>query len=70
MTKTAYFLVQQCLLHFVVLPSVSQYLEKFLQRGQQDYKVYCTKRLQRIVANGERRELPCWMELQVKPPVK
>uniref|UniRef100_H2M010 Uncharacterized protein n=1 Tax=Oryzias latipes TaxID=8090 RepID=H2M010_ORYLA len=44
------------------------YLEKFLQRGQQDYKVYCTKRLQRIVANGERRELPCWMELQVKPP--
>uniref|UniRef100_A0A3P9KRN5 Uncharacterized protein n=1 Tax=Oryzias latipes TaxID=8090 RepID=A0A3P9KRN5_ORYLA len=44
------------------------YLEKFLQRGQQDYKVYCTKRLQRIVDNGERRELPCWMELQVKPP--
>uniref|UniRef100_A0A3B3D6D1 Myosin VIIBb n=1 Tax=Oryzias melastigma TaxID=30732 RepID=A0A3B3D6D1_ORYME len=43
---------------------LSQYLEKFLQRGQQGYKEYCTKRLQRIVANGERKELPCWLELQ------
>uniref|UniRef100_A0A3Q3MPN1 Unconventional myosin-VIIa-like n=1 Tax=Mastacembelus armatus TaxID=205130 RepID=A0A3Q3MPN1_9TELE len=25
---------------------------------------YCTERLRRIIANGERKELPCWIELQ------
>ncbi|XP_011484715.1 unconventional myosin-VIIa [Oryzias latipes] len=57
-------LLALCLGIFPPTDLFMKYLEKFLQRGQQDYKVYCTKRLQRIVANGERRELPCWMELQ------
>ncbi|XP_038134791.1 unconventional myosin-VIIa-like [Cyprinodon tularosa] len=40
------------------------YLEHFLCRGPNGYREYCTERLHRIVANGERKELPCWIELQ------
>ncbi|KAK5859693.1 hypothetical protein PBY51_021226 [Eleginops maclovinus] len=41
-----------------------KYLESFIRRGPNDYKEYCAKRLQRIIANGERKELPCWIEQQ------
>ncbi|KAF6720455.1 Unconventional myosin-VIIa [Oryzias melastigma] len=57
-------LLSLCLGIFPPTDLFMKYLEKFLQRGQQGYKEYCTKRLQRIVANGERKELPCWLELQ------
>ncbi|RVE61473.1 hypothetical protein OJAV_G00171010 [Oryzias javanicus] len=57
-------LLSLCLGIFPPTDLFMKYLEKFLQRGQQGYREYCTKRLQRIVANGERKELPCWMELQ------
>uniref|UniRef100_A0A8C7I0Z6 Myosin VIIB n=1 Tax=Oncorhynchus kisutch TaxID=8019 RepID=A0A8C7I0Z6_ONCKI len=40
------------------------YLESFLRRGPSSYCPYCAERLRRIVANGERGELPCWIELQ------
>ncbi|XP_034087946.1 unconventional myosin-VIIb-like [Gymnodraco acuticeps] len=41
-----------------------KYLESFILRGPNDYKEYCAKRLQRIIANGERKELPCVIEQQ------
>uniref|UniRef100_A0A3Q3A3V0 Myosin VIIBb n=1 Tax=Kryptolebias marmoratus TaxID=37003 RepID=A0A3Q3A3V0_KRYMA len=50
-----------------------QYLENFLQRGPRGYNEYCIKRLRRIIANGERKELPCWIELQAastKKPIE
>ncbi|KAK1879385.1 Unconventional myosin-VIIb [Dissostichus eleginoides] len=50
-----------------------KYLESFILRGPNDYKEYCAKRLQRIIANGERKELPCVIEQQVaksKEPIE
>lgn len=44
----------------------SQYLERFLLQGPNSYGTYCSERLSRIKANGERTELPCWIELQVE----
>ena len=44
----------------------SQYLENFLRRGPKGYAAYCADRLRRTVANGEREEVPCEMELQVR----
>ncbi|XP_019733516.1 unconventional myosin-VIIa-like isoform X1 [Hippocampus comes] len=41
-----------------------KYLETFIRRGPNGYAEYCMERLHRIQANGERKELPCWMELQ------
>uniref|UniRef100_A0A3B5B673 FERM domain-containing protein n=1 Tax=Stegastes partitus TaxID=144197 RepID=A0A3B5B673_9TELE len=41
--------------------------------GPQGYKQYCSNRLQRVIANGERKELPCWVELQAaksKAPIE
>ncbi|XP_035798797.2 unconventional myosin-VIIa-like isoform X2 [Amphiprion ocellaris] len=39
-------------------------LENFISKGLRDYKEYCSNRLYRVIANGERKELPCWVELQ------
>ncbi|MEQ2171734.1 hypothetical protein GOODEAATRI_013808 [Goodea atripinnis] len=39
-------------------------LKNFLRRGPNGYREYCTLRLRRIVHNGERKELPCWIEQQ------
>nr|XP_061795835.1 unconventional myosin-VIIa-like [Nerophis lumbriciformis] len=41
-----------------------KYLEAFVRKGPNGYAEYCSKRLHRITANGERKELPCWMEFQ------
>lgn len=46
--------------------SVPQYLESFVRKGPSGYGEYCTERLRRIVLNRERKELPCWIELQVE----
>ncbi|XP_053294879.1 unconventional myosin-VIIa [Pleuronectes platessa] len=42
-----------------------KFLKKFVSRGPDGYGAYCTERLHRILANGERKELPCLIELQV-----
>ncbi|XP_061653732.1 unconventional myosin-VIIa-like [Phyllopteryx taeniolatus] len=50
-----------------------KYLESFVRRGPNGYAEYCRKRLHRIKANGERKELPCWLELQAakaKEPIE
>uniref|UniRef100_A0A3Q2XB37 Unconventional myosin-VIIa-like n=1 Tax=Hippocampus comes TaxID=109280 RepID=A0A3Q2XB37_HIPCM len=40
------------------------YYPHLLHLGPNGYAEYCMERLHRIQANGERKELPCWMELQ------
>uniref|UniRef100_A0A672ZFW3 Myosin VIIBb n=1 Tax=Sphaeramia orbicularis TaxID=375764 RepID=A0A672ZFW3_9TELE len=41
-----------------------KYLENFVRKGPDGYGAYCSERLRRIIANGERKELPCWIELE------
>lgn len=53
---------RQITLSGILLP---QYLERFLLKGPDGYGTYCSERLSRIKANGERTEIPCWVELQV-----
>lgn len=43
-----------------------QYLERFLLQGPEGYGSYCSELLSRIKVNGERKEPPCWIELQVE----
>ncbi|XP_028987944.1 unconventional myosin-VIIa-like [Betta splendens] len=59
-----WILLSICLGIFPPTDFFLQYLERFLRRGPNGYNVYCTERLHRTIANGERRELPCWIELQ------
>lgn len=53
---------------FTLSYSVPQYLERFVRTGPSGYGEYCAERLCRIKANGERKELPCCLELQVETP--
>uniref|UniRef100_A0A3B4TMB3 Unconventional myosin-VIIa-like n=1 Tax=Seriola dumerili TaxID=41447 RepID=A0A3B4TMB3_SERDU len=57
-------LLSICLGIFPPTDQFMQYLESFFHRGPSGYEVYCTERLRRTKANGERKELPCWIELQ------
>ncbi|XP_073347990.1 unconventional myosin-VIIa-like [Pagrus major] len=57
-------LLSMCLGMFPPTDLFMKYLENFVRKGPSGYGEYCTKRLQRINANGERKELPCWEELQ------
>uniref|UniRef100_A0A3B4EZ56 Unconventional myosin-VIIa-like n=1 Tax=Pundamilia nyererei TaxID=303518 RepID=A0A3B4EZ56_9CICH len=59
-----WILLSICLGIFPPTDLFRKYLENFLRRGPYDYRGYCTERLKRIVANGPRKELPCWIELQ------
>uniref|UniRef100_A0AAR2KCB8 Uncharacterized protein n=1 Tax=Pygocentrus nattereri TaxID=42514 RepID=A0AAR2KCB8_PYGNA len=40
-----------------------KYLQSFIRRGPSEYSSSCAERLQRTLANGERKEAPCWIEL-------
>ncbi|XP_072219091.1 unconventional myosin-VIIb-like [Leuresthes tenuis] len=57
-------LLSICLGIFPPTDFFMKYLENFLRKGQGGYREYCIKRFHRIMANGERKELPCWIELQ------
>ncbi|XP_061791016.2 unconventional myosin-VIIb-like [Nerophis lumbriciformis] len=57
-------LLSICLGIFPPTELFMKYLEKFVRKGPNGYGEYCSKLLQRIRANGERKELPCWIELQ------
>ncbi|XP_041849279.1 unconventional myosin-VIIa-like [Melanotaenia boesemani] len=57
-------LLSICLGIFPPTDLFMKYLENFLRRAPRGFKEYCTERLRRVVANGERKELPCWIELQ------
>ncbi|CAG5897084.1 unnamed protein product [Menidia menidia] len=57
-------LLSICLGIFPPTDLFMKYLENFLRKAQGGYREYCTERFRRIRANGERKELPCWIELQ------
>uniref|UniRef100_A0A3B5LHT9 Uncharacterized protein n=1 Tax=Xiphophorus couchianus TaxID=32473 RepID=A0A3B5LHT9_9TELE len=57
-------LLSLCLGIFPPTSLFMECLESFLRRGPYGYREYCIERLHRIVANGERKELPCWLELK------
>ncbi|XP_018532939.1 unconventional myosin-VIIa isoform X2 [Lates calcarifer] len=57
-------LLSICLGIFPPTELFMKYLESFVRKGPSAYGAYCTERLRRIIANGERKELPCWIELQ------
>ncbi|CAK6952096.1 unconventional myosin-VIIb-like [Scomber scombrus] len=58
-------LLSICLGIFPPTDLFMKYLERFVRKGPNGYGEYCSKRLRRIVANGERNELPSWKEIQV-----
>ncbi|XP_053186633.1 unconventional myosin-VIIb-like [Scomber japonicus] len=58
-------LLSICLGIFPPTDLFMKYLEKFVRKGPNGYGEYCSKRLRRIVSNGERNELPSWKEIQV-----
>ncbi|KAJ8011282.1 hypothetical protein DPEC_G00056530 [Dallia pectoralis] len=57
-------LMSICLGIFPPTELLMQYLESFLEVGLSSYGPYCAGRLRRTVTNGQRGELPCWIELQ------
>ncbi|CAJ1071655.1 unconventional myosin-VIIa-like [Xyrichtys novacula] len=57
-------LLSICLGIFPPTDHFMKYLECFVRKGPSGYGEYCTERLRRIKANGERKELPCWLEVQ------
>ncbi|XP_039672113.1 unconventional myosin-VIIb-like [Perca fluviatilis] len=57
-------LLSICLGIFPPTDLFMKYLENFVHREPSGYGEYCTGRLRRIIANGERKELPCWLEQQ------
>ncbi|KAM4604686.1 unconventional myosin-VIIa-like [Polymixia lowei] len=59
-----WILLSICLGIFPPTDRLLKHLESFLCREKSGYGAYCTERLRRIVANGERGEPPCWIELQ------
>ncbi|TMS09553.1 hypothetical protein E3U43_002212 [Larimichthys crocea] len=66
-------LLSICLGIFPPTDLFMKYLESFVRKGPSGYGEYCTERLRRIKANGERKELPCWTELQAvktKKPIE
>ncbi|XP_028284277.1 unconventional myosin-VIIa-like isoform X2 [Parambassis ranga] len=59
-----WILLSICLGIFPPTDLFLKYLENFVRRGPHGYREYCVNRLRRIKENGERKELPCWIELQ------
>ncbi|XP_054452712.1 unconventional myosin-VIIa-like [Anoplopoma fimbria] len=59
-----WLLLSICLGIFPPTDLFVKYLENFVRRGPNGYGEYCAERLRRIIANGGRKELPCWIEEQ------
>ncbi|XP_068459277.1 unconventional myosin-VIIb-like [Clinocottus analis] len=59
-----WLLLSICLGIFQPTDLFVKYLESFVRKGPSGYGEYCTERLRRIIANGGRKELPCWIEEQ------
>ncbi|XP_016380628.1 unconventional myosin-VIIa-like [Sinocyclocheilus rhinocerous] len=58
-------LLSICLGIFPPTDRLTKYLQSFIHYGPSEYSSYCAERLRRTLANGERSEPPCWVELQV-----
>ncbi|KAM6920340.1 unconventional myosin-VIIb-like isoform 1-T1 [Lycodopsis pacificus] len=59
-----WILLSICLGIFPPTDFFEKYLETFVRKGPSGYRQYCIERLRRIIANGGRKELPCWIEEQ------
>uniref|UniRef100_A0A673HEW7 Unconventional myosin-VIIa-like n=1 Tax=Sinocyclocheilus rhinocerous TaxID=307959 RepID=A0A673HEW7_9TELE len=57
-------LLSICLGIFPPTDRLTKYLQSFIHYGPSEYSSYCAERLRRTLANGERSEPPCWVELQ------
>ncbi|XP_066533908.1 unconventional myosin-VIIa [Hoplias malabaricus] len=57
-------LLSICLGIFPPTELLTEYLQSFIRRGPNDFSSSCAKRLQRTLANGERNEPPCYIELR------
>uniref|UniRef100_A0A8C1LDP5 Myosin VIIBb n=1 Tax=Cyprinus carpio TaxID=7962 RepID=A0A8C1LDP5_CYPCA len=64
-TNRGWTLLSICLGIFPPTDRLTKYLQSFIRYGPSEYSSYCAERLQRTLANGERSEPPCWVELQV-----
>ncbi|XP_016386530.1 unconventional myosin-VIIa-like [Sinocyclocheilus rhinocerous] len=63
-TNRGWVLLSICLGIFPPTDRLSKYLQSFICYGPSEYSSYCSERLRRTLANGERSEPPCWVELQ------
>ncbi|XP_047446348.1 unconventional myosin-VIIa-like isoform X2 [Mugil cephalus] len=68
--KLGWILLSICLGAFPPTDLFLKYLESFVRRAPSTYREYCMKRLRRIVATGERKEPPCWVELEAAKSTK
>ncbi|XP_051719592.1 unconventional myosin-VIIa [Ctenopharyngodon idella] len=59
-----WILLSICLGIFSPTDRLTKYLDSFICHGPSEYSSYCAERLRRTLANGERSEPPCWIELQ------
>lgn len=62
--QQGWILLSICLGIFPPTDFFLKYLESFVRKGPYGYKEYCSRRLRRIKANGERKEMTCWIELE------
>uniref|UniRef100_A0A8C1ZXC7 Myosin VIIBb n=1 Tax=Cyprinus carpio TaxID=7962 RepID=A0A8C1ZXC7_CYPCA len=63
-TNRGWILLSICLGIFPPTDRLTKYLQSFIHYGPSEYSSYCSERLRRTLANGERSEPPCWVELQ------
>uniref|UniRef100_A0A3Q3XBS1 Uncharacterized protein n=1 Tax=Mola mola TaxID=94237 RepID=A0A3Q3XBS1_MOLML len=59
-----WILMSVCLGIFPPTDLFMKHLERFVLTGPTGYDKYCSELLRRINANGERKKLPCWIELE------
>ncbi|KAK2831780.1 hypothetical protein Q7C36_016866 [Tachysurus vachellii] len=70
--KQGWILLSICLGIFPPTELLIRYLEHFIHRGPAEFSSSCAERLRRTLINGERKEVPCWMELhttETKKPI-
>ncbi|KAK1786290.1 hypothetical protein P4O66_017991, partial [Electrophorus voltai] len=72
-SNQGWILLSICLGIFPPTKLLNKTLQSFIHRGPSEFSSNCAKRLQRTLTNGERKELPCCIELQAvetKEPIK
>ncbi|KAI5099410.1 unconventional myosin-VIIa isoform X2 [Silurus meridionalis] len=62
--KQGWLLLSICLGIFPPTELLTRYLKHFIHHGPAEFSSSCAERLQRTLTNGERKEVPCWIELQ------
>ncbi|KAF5880167.1 unconventional myosin-VIIa-like, partial [Clarias magur] len=71
--RKGWTLLSMCLGIFPPTELLIRYVEHFIHRGPAEFSSSCAERLQRTLTNGERKEVPCWIELnamEMKKPMK